>query len=73
MNGEASQRTVAAALWAAHLSPSAKRGPTFRTAKRLQLYRAAKEWTIAQRESPRQMRRTADADTFVRYNIETHA
>jgi hypothetical protein len=55
---------VAVALWAAR---------ALRTAKRLQLYRAAHERTTAQRKSPRQMRRTADADAFVGYNIESRA
>src|SRR5215216_5363349 len=34
-------------------------------------YRSAHEGTTAQRKSPRQMRRTADADAFVRHNIES--
>jgi hypothetical protein len=55
---------VAAALWVAR---------ALRTAKRLQFYRAADERTTAQRKSPRQMRRAADADAFVCHNIESHA
>ena len=39
----------------------------------LHLYRAAHKGTIAQRKSPRQIRRTADADAFVGGNIENRA
>jgi hypothetical protein len=53
---------VAAALLAAR---------ALRTAKRLQFYCSTYELASAQRKSPRQMRRAADADAFVRYNIES--
>ena len=39
--------------------------------RRLQLYRSAHEGAAAQRKSPRQMRRAADANAFVRHNIES--
>ena len=39
----------------------------------LQLCRAAHEAAIAQRKSPRKMRRAADADAFVCDNIESRA
>jgi hypothetical protein len=55
---------VAAALCAAR---------ALRTAKRLQFYRTAHERTTAQRKSPRQMRRAADAYAFVCHNIESRA
>ena len=41
--------------------------------RRLQLYRSTYERAAAQSKSPRQMRRTADTDAFVRHNIESRA
>ena len=39
----------------------------------LPFYRPAHEGTTAQRKSPWQMRRAADADAFVRHDIESRA